>query len=142
MILVDTNLLLYAHNTAAAQHSAARRWLSSAMGASEPVGLAWIVILGFLRMATSRHVASRPLSLEDATSIVDDWLEASVTELVQPTPRHWTVLREQLHAGQGVGNLSTDAHLAALAIEHGATLCTTDRDFSRFPGLKVVNPLD
>ncbi len=112
------------------------------MAGGEPVGLAWVVVLGFLRLSTSRHAAEHPLSLEDATSIVDDWFEASVTELVHPTPRHWTLLREQLKIGQASGNFTTDAHLATLALEHGATLYTTDRDFTRFPGLKFVNPLE
>lgn len=142
MILADVNLLLHAYNKQAAEYPAARRWWTAVMSGSEPVGIAWIVVLGFLRISTSRHAFRQPLSIEDAVSIVDDWFEASATELVQPTPRHWTVLREQLKTGQARSDLTTDAHLSALAIEHGATLYTTDRDFTRFPGLKFVNPLE
>jgi toxin-antitoxin system PIN domain toxin len=142
MILVDVNLLLFAYNKRAPEHPAARQWWASAMTGRQPVGIAWVVVLGFLRMSTSAHVAKEPLSLDEATSIVDDWFEASVTELIHPTPRHWTALRQQLKAGHATSSLTTDAHLATLAIEHGATLYTTDRDFTRFPGLKFVNPLD
>ncbi len=141
MLLIDANLLIYAYNASAVQHSAARRWLESAMAGTEPVGLAWVVILAFLRLSTSRHVPARPLTMDEATHIVDAWLEAPVVELVGPTPRHWTVFKEQLKAGQSRGGLATDAHLAALAIEYGATLCSADRDFARFPGLRFVNPL-
>jgi toxin-antitoxin system PIN domain toxin len=141
MILVDANLLLYAYNKQISEHLAARRWLTAVMSGTEPVGIAWIAVLAFLRISTSREAFKQPLSIEDAVSIVDDWFEASVTELIHPTPRHWTVLREQLKAGQASANLTTDAHLATLAIEHGATLYSTDRDFTRFPGLKFVNPL-
>lgn len=142
MILADVNLLLYAHHATGPHHLAAKRWWATVMMGSEPVGIAWIVVLAFVRMSTSRHIYSKALSVDETISIVDDWFEAAVTELVHPTPRHWTVLREQLRAGQAGGNLTTDAHLAALAIEHGATLYSTDRDFTRFPGLKFVNPLD
>lgn len=142
MILADVNLLLYAFNKQAAEHLAAKRWWESVMSGTEPVGVAWIVVLGFVRIATSRRAFKQPLSIEEAIRVVDGWFGASVTELVQPTPRHWTALREQLKRGQASSNLTTDAHLATLAIEHGATLYSTDRDFTRFPGLKLVNPLD
>lgn len=141
MLLIDANVLIYAYNAGASQHGPARRWLESAMAGREPIGLAWVVVLAFVRLSTSRHVSARPLSMDQATNIVDAWLEAPMVEIVSPTPRHWTVFREQLKAGQSRGGLTTDAHLAALAIEHGATVCSADRDFARFPELKFINPL-
>ena len=141
MILADVNLLLHAYNKQATEYLAAKRWWTSVMSGTEPVGIAWVCVLAFLRISTSRNVYRQPLSIDEAISVVDDWFEAAVTELIQPTPRHWTVLQEQLKAGQASGNFATDAHLATLAIEHGATLYSTDRDFTRFPGLKFVNPL-
>ncbi len=141
MIIVDANLLIYAYNKAEPKHDPSRRWLDAALQGTEPVGLAWLVVLAFLRIGTSARVMPLPISWAQACSFVDEWLEQPVVEIVQPTPRHWTVLRDFIHAGQAAGNLTSDAHLAALAIEHGATLYTTDQDFSRFPGLKFVNPI-
>jgi toxin-antitoxin system PIN domain toxin len=142
MILADVNLLLYAYDKDARQHPAAKLWWESVMSGTEPVGIAWVVALAFLRLSTSARAFRRPLSIEQAIGVVDAWFASSVTELVQPTPRHWPTLREQLTVGQATSNLTTDAHLATLAIEHGATLYTTDRDFTRFPGLKFANPID
>lgn len=141
MIIVDSNLLIYAYHAKASEHERARHWLEETMRAQEPVGLAWVAILAFIRLTTSARLMEKPLSRERACRAVDDWLEQASVEIVQPTPRHWTLFKELVLVGQASGNLGTDAHLAALTIEHGATLCTTDRDFSRFPGLKFVNPL-
>jgi len=142
MILVDSNLLIYAYNADVPEHDRARRWWEETMKGEEAVGLAWVVILAFIRLTTSPQIFKSPLSREKACGFVDTWLEQGAVEIVQPTPRHWTLFKEQLQAGQAGANLTTDAHLAALAIEHGATLYTTDRDFTRFSGLKFVNPLD
>jgi uncharacterized protein len=141
MIIVDANLLIYAYNNADSHHDSSRRWLESALQGTEPVGLAWLVVLAFLRIVTSSRSMPLPVSWTHACGFVDEWLEQPMVEIVQPTPRHWTLLREFIQAGQAPGNLTGDAHLAALAIEHGATLYTTDQDFSRFAGLKFVNPL-
>jgi uncharacterized protein len=105
------------------------------------VGLAWASVLGFLRVVTNPRIFRVPLLLDRAVAVVDDWLEQQAVEIILPTPRHWSTLRQMLTAGQAGGPMATDAHLAALSLEHGATVYTTDRDFSRFPGVRVVNPL-
>ena len=141
MKIVDTNLLVYAYVPALAHHAAARRWLEQTLTEDEAVGLAWASVLGFVRIVTNPRVFRVPLPLERAVTVVDEWLQQQSVELVLPTPRHWTALREMLVSGQAGGPLASDAHLAALAREHGAVIYTTDRDFVRFPGVRVVNPL-
>jgi uncharacterized protein len=141
MKLVDTNLLVYAHVQALAQHAPARRWLEQSLSEDEAVGLAWASVLGFLRVVTNPRIFRVPLLVDRAVAVVDDWLEQQAVEIILPTPRHWSTLRQMLTAGQAGGPMATDAHLAALSLEHGATVYTTDRDFSRFPGVRVVNPI-
>lgn len=141
MILIDANLLLYAYNPDAREHEPARRWLESVLSGPAPVRFAWITLLAFLRIATSPRVFSHPLTPEEVTAVVASWLEQPATGVVDAGPQHWTILAGLLVEGQAKGPLVMDAHLAALAIEHGATLCTTDRDFTRFDGLRHVNPL-
>ena len=141
MILVDANLLIYAHDSASAHHEVARSWLEEALSKPEQVGLAWVVILAFLRIATNRRLRPNAPSIAEAVEIVTGWLERPTVALVHPGERHWEILRRLLEEGQAPGPLVMDAHLAALAIEHGATLATTDKDFTRFPGLRVFNPL-
>ena len=141
MILVDANLLLYAYDSSSAQHDRARPWLERALTGTEAVGLALISLLAFLRISTSRAVFRRPLPPADAVAIVSQWLELPGVTVAEPTDRHWTLLAELAQRGQARGPLLMDAHLAALAIEHGATLYTTDRDFARFPGLRARDPL-
>ncbi len=141
MLVVDINLLIYATNRDAADHRAARGWWESALSGDEPVGLAWLVLLGFLRISTHPRILTSPLSYEQAADVVDGWLEQPVTRPLQPTDRHWGILKDLLEPFGTAGNLTSDAHLAALAIEHGATLCSTDRDFGRFVHLKWHNPL-
>jgi uncharacterized protein len=141
MILVDANLLIYAHNPSAPQHRTARRWLEGVVDGQAPVRLSWTSVLAFVRIMTNAQVFREPLTIDEAIAIVDEWLEHPGIGLLEPTERHWTILRRLLGDGQASGALVMDAHLAALAIEHGATLCTTDRDFARFPGLSVVNPI-
>jgi toxin-antitoxin system PIN domain toxin len=141
MILVDANILIYAYNPSADRHAAAKRWLEAAVAGTVPVRLAWVTVLAFVRIMTHPQVFRRPLSLQEAVGIVDEWLEHPMVSVLDAGDRHWSILRGLLLDGQASGPLSTDAHLAALAIEHGATLHTTDRDFARFPALKVVDPL-
>ena len=141
MILLDANLLIYAYDSVAAEHIPARSWLERRFSSSEVVGLSWITILAFLRIATSRRYESDPMSTEEAASVVTGWIALRNVALVSPTEQHWTILSDLLAKSQARGPLIMDAHLAALAIEHGATLCTNDRDFLRFPGLKVEFPL-
>ena len=141
MILVDANLLIYAHDSASAHHEIARGWLEEVLSKPEQVGLAWVVILAFLRVATNRRLRPNAPSVAEAVEIVTGWLERPTVALVHPGERHWEILRNLLEEGQAPGPLVMDAHVAALAIEHGATLATTDKDFTRFPGLRVFNPL-
>lgn len=136
------NLLLYALNEDAPQHENARIWWEGAVNSGEPLGLAWAVILGFLRLSTRPGLFLRPLTCEQALVVVDRWLALPNVLPIHPGVRHWTVLRELLHRAGTAGNLTTDAHLAALAVEYGATLYSTDNDFVRFrPALLFVNPL-
>lgn len=141
MRLVDANILLYAVNEDAPLHGRANAWLESALGSGETVGFAWMALLAFLRLSTRREVFRRPLEARQALDLIDDWIAQPRAALVHPTDRHAVVLRDLLGPLGTAGNLTNDAHLAALAIEHGALLCSTDRDFGRFPGLRHLNPL-
>jgi len=141
VILLDANLLIYAYDSVAAEHVRARSWLERRFSSSEVVGLSGITILAFLRIVTSRRYESDPMSTEEAASVVTGWIALRNVALVSPTEQHWTILGDLLPKSQARGPLIMDAHLAALAFEHGATLCTNDRDFLRFPGLKVEFPL-
>ncbi len=141
MILVDANLLIYAYDSSSRPHGPAREWLEEVLSGADPVCLAWQTVLAFLRISTHTRIFERPLLVHEAVSIVDSWFQQPAMRLVQPTERHWPILSRLLPDSQARGPLVMDAHLAALAIEHGATMCTSDRDFSRFSGLRVVNPL-
>ena len=141
MILIDANLLIYAYNSGSREHDRARPWLEGVLSRPEPVGLAWLTILAFIRITTTHRLLARPFSLEEVISVVDEWLGLPQVALLDPGPRHWEILRGLVASAQARGSLAMDAELAALSIEHGATLCTTDRDFSRFEGLRFVNPL-
>jgi len=141
MILPDVNLLIYAYNTSAPHHAAARRWWDERLSGDEPVGLAWVVILGFIRINAHAKIHANPMSLQQSTAIVAEWLTLPHFHLVDPAPGHFERLTHNLiHLGTA-GNLTTDAHLATLAAERGYVLHTTDADFNRFPVLKWVNPL-
>jgi uncharacterized protein len=141
VILLDANLLIYAYDSEATPHRKARSWLELRFSGAENVGLSWITILAFMRITTSRRYESSPMTTEEAASIVNDWVKHPNVILTSPTEQHWRILSDLLPKSQARGPLIMDAHLAALAIEHGATLCTNDRDFMRFPGLKVEFPL-
>ncbi len=141
MILVDVNILLYASNAASGQNAAALQWLDRQLTGSVAVGLPWVTLLGFLRLVTNSRVVARPFTMPVAWQQVSAWLACEPAWIPQPTERHAGVLAELLALPGVQGNLVTDAHLAALAIEHGLTLCSTDGDFARFPGLSWRNPL-
>lgn len=141
MKVVDLNLLIYAINSDAPNHERARDWWERAVGGDESIGLAWVVLLGFVRLTTRTGLLPRPLSLVQVTNVIDEWLAQPVTVELVPGERHWSIVKALLGPVGAAGNLTTDAHLAALAIEQGATLCTSDRDFARFEGLKYENPL-
>ena len=141
LILPDANLLLYAIDERSVRHEAAKGWLESTLSGTETVAFAWLVLLAFVRLSTRAAVFENPLDADTALDYLDEWLERSCATVVHPTGRHAALLRELLHHLGTAGNLTTDAHLAALAIEHGATLHSCDADFSRFPGLQWVDPL-
>lgn len=140
MKIPDANVLLHAHNPSAPRHAEARPWLEAALSDEEPVGLAWVVLLAFLRIATNPRAVERPLSAERACAAVDRLLECPPVRLVGPGPEHWPQLRRLLHEVGSAGNLTTDAHLAAVAIERGATLVSYDHDFARFEHLRWEQP--
>lgn len=142
MKVVDLNVLLYAVNEDAPEHASAKAWWESALNGEEQVGLAWVVVLGFLRLCTRRGVLPQPMAAAEALEVVGEWVEHPLVTLLHPGDGHWKILCGLLDATGTGGNLTTDAHVAALAIEYQATLCSTDRDFSRFPSLKLVNPID
>ena len=141
MILVDANLLLYAEDSLSEHHEAARRWWDEQLSASEPVGLSWPSLTAFIRIGTNARLLRRPLSLVEAIARVQSWLEQPCVRLLLPSDHHWEILRRMLREGKAAGPMVTDAHLAALAIEHGCVLQSTDRDFARFPELAWENPL-
>jgi len=141
VILIDANILLYAYDTASQEHQAARLWLEKTLSTNAPVGLAWVTLLAFLRISTNARARKDPFTIAEAIVIVSLWLDRPMVSIVHPSDRHWEILKEMLTEGQATARLATDAHLAALAIENGATLCSTDRDFTRFPGLRTLNPL-
>lgn len=141
MKLVDLNLLLYAIDEESPPHAAARDWLEEVLSGTEEVGFAWAVLLGFVRLTTNPAVFDAPLDAEEALEVVEGWLAQPVATVVEPSERHTQNLRQLLTATGTAGNLTTDAHLAALAIEHGAELCSRDSDFSRFQGLRWRDPL-
>ena len=141
MILIDANLLIYAIDSDAPHHGPARRWLERTLSGTMPVGLPWVVILAFIRITTRRGIMQRPLPPSDALAYVQSWLEQPCVEAVAPGEHHWSILRRLLEATGVAGNLTSDAHIAALALERGACVCSTDHDFARFAGLVHVNPL-
>lgn len=141
MILVDANLLLYAYHPQAEQHDRSRAWLEAALTGHELVRFAWLTLWAFLRIATNPRIFERPLSVPEAEAVISSWLAQPASGIVVPGERHWDILREMLKDGQTRGPLVMDAVLAAIAVEHGATVCTTDRDFARFPAVKWINPI-
>lgn len=136
MVVVDANVLLYAVDRASAHHERARSWLDTALAGTEAVGLAWIALLAFIRLGTNASIFAVPLTADEATGQVERWLAAPAAVVAQPTSRHASLLRGLLRDSGTAGNLTTDAHLAALALEHGAEIVSYDRDFARFAGVQ------
>jgi len=139
--VVDANLLLYAVDERSPRHARARTWLERTLSGPGTVGLTWLVMLAFVRVSTRASVFERPLDASEALDLVDSWLDQPCTTVLEPTDRHSAVLRTLLEPLGAAGNLTSDAHLAAIAIEHGADLCSCDTDFARFPGLRWTDPL-
>jgi uncharacterized protein len=141
MILIDANLLIYAIDSDSVHHNSARRWLEKSLSGTTQVGLAWIVLLAFLRVTTHPRVMRNPLAPDAAVNYVDEWLACPCVVSVAPGERHWPILRQLVLTSGTAANLTSDAHLAALAIEHGYAVYSADHDFKRFAGLKHINPL-
>lgn len=141
MIIPDVNLLIYAHDSGSRHHEAARAWWEALMNGARTVGLPWVAVLGFIRIATNPKILARPLDVAGVRARVESWLGRPQTVLIHPGPRHADILFDCLDDAGSAGNLTTDAHLAALAIEHQAELHSTDADMARFSGVRWVNPL-
>jgi len=141
VILVDANLLIYAVNRDAPQHAAARAWWEQVLSGTTPVGLPWLVLLAFLRLSTNARVLRSPASVERALGYVHEWLAQPYVTPVSPGDRHWDILSRLLAESGAAGNLTSDAHIAAIAIEHDHVVCSADNDFKRFKGIRHVNPL-
>ncbi len=141
MIVLDANLLIYAVNQDAPVYRQAKSWLESVLSGRDTVGFSWNVLLAFLRLTTRHGLFRHPLPPETALDLMADWLDQPSAMVVHPGPRHLRILRELLLPMGTGGNLTSDVHLAALAIEHGAELCSSDTDFASFRGLKWRNPL-
>jgi hypothetical protein len=146
VIVLDANILLYAYDSASSQHAKARAWIEQVFSGAAPVALPWHTISAFLRIMTNPKLPGERFTLEEAAQVVDRWLEQPNVRTLAPGDGHsgndhWLLFRQMILDGQASGPLISDAHLAALTIEYGGVLHTTDRDFARFPGLRWTNPL-
>ncbi len=142
MVIPDANILLYAYNLDATQNRLSAAWLEEQFNSREQIGFTWLTLWAFVRIGSRPRVLPRPLSVEQVLEIVDEWLNRPNVVLIGPGPRHLTILKSLITDNEIAGNLTTDAALAAIAIEHAATLASTDRDFRRFSGLRWINPLE
>jgi uncharacterized protein len=141
MLLVDANVLLHAVNLRSPEHELARTWLDRALEGPEPVAFSWLVLLAFLRIATRHGIFANPLAVDTASDLIDDWLARPAARVIEPTPQHAARLRDLLVRAGTAGNLVSDAHLAALALEYRASIVSFDRDFARFPGIRAQQPV-
>jgi len=141
MICPDINILLYAHFRSFPQHTNAMRWWDGVLSGTSPVRIGHVVILGFLRISTNRKVFALPLTMSQAIQVVDGWLSQPNVKLIAPSDTHWINLKTMLTSSHAGSNLTTDAHIAALAGDYGMTVYTNDTDFGRFSGIKFHNPL-
>ena len=142
MILPDVSVLVHAHNSDSPVHRRARAWWDACLAGTQGIGLAWVTLLGFIRITTHRKILSRPLPVEQVTDRIESWLRLPHVHIPHPSDAHFVKLRQVIERLGTAGNLTTDAHLATLAIERGYVLYSTDADFGRFPGLRWVNPCD
>jgi toxin-antitoxin system PIN domain toxin len=140
VILVDANIVLHAYHPHSEHHKACRLWIEENFSAPSPIGLPWLTIWAFLRISTNPHAFEKPLAMKEAAAIASSWLDVAAVRVVVPGERYWEILRNLLLEAQVTGPLVTDAALAAMAIEQGASICTTDRDFARFAEVQIVDP--
>jgi toxin-antitoxin system PIN domain toxin len=141
VIVLDANIVLYAYDSIPREHLRAKVWLQDVFSGDEPVGLAWQTIAAFLRLITDTRLPGHRFTSREAVEVVDQWLELPCVRLLTPGEGHWLLLRRMVEEGRASGRLVSDAEIAALTIEYGGVLYTTDRDFARFPGLRWKNPL-
>lgn len=140
MILPDVNVLVHAHNSESRVHERARAWWDGCLAGTEGVGLAWAALLGFVRLTTNRKIVAHPLPVGAVMDRIASWLALPHIHIAEPSPRHFARLRAELEHLGAAGNLTTDAHLATIAMERGYVLYSTDADFARFKGLRWTNP--
>jgi len=141
MILVDVNLLIYAEDSLSEYHAAAHKWWDAQLSGAETVCLCWPVVTAFIRIGTNPRASRQPLTIKESIERVQSWFGQPCVRIIQPTEQHWTIFQQMLRAGNATANLVSDAHLAALAVEHNCILNSTDLDFARFRGLKWKNPI-
>ncbi len=141
MILTDANILIYAYNESSPEHRAARSWLRTTLASFEPVAFSWITLMAFVRVATNKRIFTKSYSTNEAFEVVENWLSAPGSLILTPGDEHLTIVKRLAHESGVYGATLTDAHIAALAIEHGVPLATTDNDFKSFKGLKLLNPI-
>lgn len=141
MIVPDVNILVYAYDADSPRHQVARRWWEETLNGPRPVGFAWTTLLGFVRIMTQRYIVERPIKPEEAISVLRQWLACRTVLILTPGDGHARILFDLIAEAGTAGNLTTDAHLAALAIEYQAEIASADTDFARFPGLRWFNPL-
>lgn len=141
MILPDVNILIYAYYVLAPEHHKAKRWFETTISSRNEFCLSWHTIMGFVRISTTQRIFKKPFSSIEALRIIEKWIEEPNVRILTPGLGHFNILKRIVTESRTNGAMLMDAHLAALAIEHGAILATTDRDFRRFDGLKMMNPL-
>lgn len=141
MILVDANLLIYAVNLDLPQHKLAKAWWEAALSGADAVRLPWVSLMAFMRICTNPRIFENPLSPEQTAGFIDEWLDRPNVSTIAPGSGHWPIMKNLIRQTGTAGNLTTDAHIAALALEHGCTICSADNDFKRFPGVTHINPL-
>jgi len=141
VIVIDANILLYAYDADSDKHAKARAWVEEVFSGASPVGLPWQTVSAFMRIVTNPRLTGKRFTPAEVVEIVDEWVNQPNVRLLGPGDHHWNFLRQMMVDGQARGPLVTDAQLAALTIEYGGVLHTTDRDFSRFPGLRWKNPI-